>query len=175
MESGFRSNSEEDSKTTDLDGLNRGALSFVSQTRFPKFSYCISGRDSFGVLLFGETKFTWLKPLNYTLFVQVSVPLPYFDSVAYSVKLEGIRVGRKLLSLERSVYVHDHTSAGQTMVDSGTQFTFFLRCSAHRVRQPDQNTFQMAMEFTASLLETSTSRNCQILPISIRTLLPTSF
>ncbi|CAM8954923.1 unnamed protein product [Rhodiola kirilowii] len=126
MDSGFSSNSEEDSKTTGLLGLNRGALSFVSQTGFPKFSYCISGRDSSGVLLFGETKFTWLKPLNYTPFVQVSVPLPYFDRVAYSVQLEGIRVGRKLLPLERSVYVPDHTGAGQTMVDSGTQFTFLL-------------------------------------------------
>jgi len=98
MDSGFSSNSEEDSKTTGLMGLNRGSLSFVNQMGFPKFSYCISGRDSSGVLLFGESSFSWLQPLNYTPLVQISQPLPYFDRVAYSVQLEGIKVSGKILS-----------------------------------------------------------------------------
>ncbi|KAJ7964539.1 Aspartic proteinase PCS1 [Quillaja saponaria] len=126
MDSGFSSNSEEDSKTTGLMGLNRGSLSFVTQMGLPKFSYCISGHDSSGVLLFGETGFAWLGPLNYTPLVQMSTPLPYFDRVAYTVQLDGIRVSNKLLQLPKSVYVPDHTGAGQTMVDSGTQFTFLL-------------------------------------------------
>ncbi|XP_059457326.1 aspartic proteinase PCS1 [Corylus avellana] len=126
MDSGFSSNSEEDSKTTGLMGLNRGSLSFVNQMGFPKFSYCISGRDSSGVLLFGESSFSWLQPLNYTPLVQISQPLPYFDRVAYSIQLEGIKVSGKILSLPKSVFVPDHTGAGQTMVDSGTQFTFLL-------------------------------------------------
>jgi hypothetical protein len=46
--------------------------------------------------------------------------------VAYSVQLLGIRVGGKPLPIPASVLAPDHTGAGQTMVDSGTQFTFLL-------------------------------------------------
>lgn len=126
MDTGFSSNSEEDAKTTGLIGMNRGSLSFVKQMGFLKFSYCISGRDSSGVLLFGDASFAWLKPLNYTPLVLMSTPLPYYDRVAYTVQLEGIRVSGKVLPLPKSVFVPDHTGAGQTMVDSGTQFTFLL-------------------------------------------------
>nr|POF08822.1 aspartic proteinase pcs1 [Quercus suber] len=126
MDSSFSSNSDEDSKSTGLMGMNRGSLSFVSQMRFPKFSYCISGSDFSGLLLLGEANFSWLTPLNYTPLIQISTPLPYFDRVAYTVQLEGIKVSDKLLSLPKSVFVPDHTGAGQTMVDSGTQFTFLL-------------------------------------------------
>lgn len=120
------SNQDEDKKTTGLLGMNRGSLSFVSQMGFPKFSYCISGKDSTGVLLFGDVKVSWLRPLSYTPLVKMSTPLPYYDRVAYTVQLEGVKVGGVVLSLPKSVYVPDHTGAGQTMVDSGTQYTFLL-------------------------------------------------
>lgn len=126
MDSSSTTTPDEDSKTTGLIGLNRGALSFVSQMGYPQFSYCISGSGSSGVLLFGAANFQWLRPLNYTPMVQMSVPLPYFDRVAYTVQLEGIRVSNTILPLPKSVYEPDHTGAGQTMVDSGTQFTFLL-------------------------------------------------
>ncbi|KAK6140259.1 hypothetical protein DH2020_026057 [Rehmannia glutinosa] len=126
MDSGYSSNSDEDSKTTGLMGMNRGSLSFISQMGFKKFAYCISGSDFSGILLFGESNFTWLLPLNYTPMIQISTPLPYFNRVAYTVQLEGIKVSEKLLPLPKSVFVPDHTGAGQTMVDSGTQFTFLL-------------------------------------------------
>ncbi|KZV41342.1 hypothetical protein F511_36541 [Dorcoceras hygrometricum] len=126
MDSSSTTTPEEDSKTTGLIGLNRGALSFVSQMGYPQFSYCISGSGSTGVLLFGAASFPWLRPLNYTPMVQMSAPLPYFDRVAYTVQLEGIRVSNTILPLPKSAYEPDHTGAGQTMVDSGTQFTFLL-------------------------------------------------
>ncbi|GMI71293.1 PROMOTION OF CELL SURVIVAL 1, ARABIDOPSIS THALIANA ASPARTIC PROTEASE 38, EMBRYO DEFECTIVE 24 [Hibiscus trionum] len=126
MVSIFSSNPDEDSKTTGLMGMNRGSLSFVSQMGFPKFSYCISGSDFSGLLLLGDSNVTWLAPLNYTPLIQISQPLPYFDRVAYTVQLEGIKVSGKLLPIPKSVLVPDHTGAGQTMVDSGTQFTFLL-------------------------------------------------
>ncbi|KAA8534190.1 hypothetical protein F0562_031617 [Nyssa sinensis] len=124
--SGSSSTPDEDSKTTGLIGMNRGSLSFVTQMGFPKFSYCISGHDSSGVLLFGEANFPWLGPLNYTPLVQISTPLPYFDRIAYTVQFEGIKVSGKVLALPKSVFVPEHSGAGQTMVDSGTQFTFLL-------------------------------------------------
>ncbi|XVE96901.1 hypothetical protein REPUB_Repub02eG0263800 [Reevesia pubescens] len=127
MGSIFSSNSaDEDSKITGLMGMNRGSLSFVSQMGFPQFSYCISGSDFSGLLLLGDSNFSSLTPLNYTPLIQISQPLPYFDRVAYTVQLEGIKVSGKLLPIPKSVLVPDHTGAGQTMVDSGTQFTFLL-------------------------------------------------
>ncbi|KAK4268742.1 hypothetical protein QN277_025354 [Acacia crassicarpa] len=127
MNSSFdSSNADGESNTTGLLGMNRGSLSFVSQLKFPKFSYCISDSDSSGVLLFGYTNFSWLAPLNYTPLVQMSTPLPYFDRAAYTVRLRGIKVSGKLLQISDSVFIPDHTGAGQTMVDSGTQFTFLL-------------------------------------------------
>lgn len=120
------SSNPEDAKTTGLIGMNRGSLSFVSQMSYPKFSYCISGRDSSGVLLLGESNLPWVGPLQYTPLVQISTPLPYFDRVAYTVQLEGIKVANTVLALPKSILVPDHTGAGQTMVDSGTQFTFLL-------------------------------------------------
>lgn len=126
MDSVFSSSSDEDGKNTGLMGMNRGSLSFVSQMGFPKFSYCISGADFSGLLLLGDADLPWLLPLNYTPLIQMTTPLPYFDRVAYTVQLEGIKVSDKLLPIPRSVFVPDHTGAGQTMVDSGTQFTFLL-------------------------------------------------
>ena len=126
MDSIFSSNNEEDSKNTGLMGMNRGSLSFVSQMGFPKFSYCISEYDFPGLLLLGDANFSWLAPLNYTPMIQISTPLPYFDRVAYTVQLQGIKVSNKLLPIPESVFEPDHTGAGQTMVDSGTQFTFLL-------------------------------------------------
>lgn len=126
MDSGYSSNSEEDFKTTGLMGMNRGSLSFISQMKFPKFSYCISGSDFSGMLLLGNNNFTWLMPLNYTPLVQISIPLPYYDRAAYTVKLQGIKVSNKILPLPKSILEPDHTGAGQTMVDSGTQFSFLL-------------------------------------------------
>lgn len=120
--------------TPGLMGLSQGALSFVSQmqsganTGGRKFSYCIPDHvlqpESAGVLLFGDSPFS--KYLHYTPLYRQSVPLPYFNRVAYSVKLYGIKVGRKLLSIPPTVFLPDNTGAGQTMVDSGTQFSFLL-------------------------------------------------
>ncbi|KAL6133161.1 hypothetical protein ACLB2K_065398 [Fragaria x ananassa] len=107
--------------------MNRGSLSFVSQMEFPKFSYCISESDFSGVLLLGDANFSWVALLNYTPLIQISTPLTYFDLVPYTVQLEGIKVVNKLLPIPKSDFEPDHNGAGQTMVDSGTQFTFLLR------------------------------------------------
>ncbi|KAF0918658.1 hypothetical protein E2562_025592 [Oryza meyeriana var. granulata] len=110
---------------TGLLGMNRGTLSFVTQTGTRRFAYCIAPGEVPGVLLLGDDGGV-APPLNYTPLIEISQPLPYFDRVAYSVQLEGIRVGFALLPIPKSVLTPDHTGAGQTMVDSGTQFTFLL-------------------------------------------------
>ncbi|VFQ80388.1 unnamed protein product [Cuscuta campestris] len=126
MDSGSSSNPGEDAKTTGLLGMNLGALSFVSQMGVPKFSYCIPGGAAAGVLVFGEAKLPPMKPLSYTPLVRVSTRLPSFDRVAYTVQLKGIRVSGTVLPIPESELKPDNTGAGQTMVDSGTQFTFLL-------------------------------------------------
>ncbi|XP_006651248.3 aspartic proteinase PCS1-like [Oryza brachyantha] len=112
-------------EATGLLGMNRGTLSFVTQTGTRRFAYCISPGEGPGVLLLGDDGGV-APPLNYTPLIEISQPLPYFDRVAYSVQLEGIRVGYALLPIPKSALTPDHTGAGQTMVDSGTQFTFLL-------------------------------------------------
>ncbi|CAJ2670383.1 unnamed protein product [Trifolium pratense] len=126
MESSISTNSDGDANATGLMGMNLGSLSFVSQLKIPKFSYCISGSDFSGILLLGGSNFSWTGSLNYTPLVQISTPLPYFDRAAYTVRLMEIRVSNKSLNLSESVLVPDHTGAGQTMFDLGTQFTFLL-------------------------------------------------
>ncbi|PWZ44465.1 Aspartic proteinase PCS1 [Zea mays] len=74
--------------TAGLLGMNRGALSFVTQASTRRFSYCISDRDDAGVLLLGHSDLPFL-PLNYTPLYQPTPPLPYFDRVAYSVQLSA--------------------------------------------------------------------------------------
>ncbi|CAN6301405.1 unnamed protein product [Urochloa humidicola] len=115
---------------TGLLGMNRGTLSFVTQTATHRFAYCIAPGNGPGLLVLGGDDVGGSAPappsLNYTPLVEISQPLPYFDRVAYSVHLDGIRVGATLLPIPKSVLAPDHTGAGQTMVDSGTQFTFLL-------------------------------------------------
>ncbi|KAJ0705105.1 putative nepenthesin [Helianthus annuus] len=123
MDTYSNSNQPEDLLSTGLIGMNRGSLSFINQMGYPKFSYCITGQDNTGVLILGEYNYT---PLTYTPMVKISKPLPYFDRVAYTVQLEGIKVSGTVLPLPKSIFEPDHTGAGQTMIDTGTQFTFLL-------------------------------------------------
>ncbi|XP_019412745.1 PREDICTED: aspartic proteinase PCS1-like [Lupinus angustifolius] len=118
--------SSTNSNTTGLMGMNLGSLSLVSQLKIPKFSYCISGSDFSGVLILGASNFSWVGSLNYTSLVQISRPLPYFDRAAYTVRLEGIKVSNKLLIISDTIFIPDHSGAGQTMFDLGTQFTYLL-------------------------------------------------
>ncbi|WOL01987.1 aspartic proteinase PCS1-like [Canna indica] len=120
------SSSDGDNDAAGLLGMNRGSLSFVTQSGIRRFSYCIPDHDASGVLLLGDAQPPFPLPLNYTPLIEISLPLPYFDRVAYSVQLEGISVAGTLLPIPKSVLVPDHTGAGQTMVDSGCQFTFLL-------------------------------------------------
>ncbi|KAI4962658.1 hypothetical protein ZWY2020_028362 [Hordeum vulgare] len=103
--------------------MNRGSLSFVTQTATLRFAYCIAPGQGPGILLLGGDGGA-APPLNYTPLIEISQPLPYFDRVAY-LQLRA-SAWKRLVQIPKSVLTPDHTGAGQTMVDSGTQFTFLL-------------------------------------------------
>ncbi|XP_020881899.1 aspartic proteinase PCS1-like [Arabidopsis lyrata subsp. lyrata] len=118
---------EEDDKITGLMGMSLGRLSFVNQMGLSKFSYCISGSDSTGVLVLGDVSLPSLPALKYTPLITFRDRLPYTDRFAYTVNFERIRVGSKLLPIPKSDLIRDRAGgAGQTILDSGTQFTFLL-------------------------------------------------
>ncbi|ERN13923.1 aspartic proteinase PCS1 [Amborella trichopoda] len=103
-------------------GLNRGQLSFISQSKVPKFSYCIPNHGSEGTFYIGTNPNS--NSFRYTKLLTSNDNLPYFDHTAYTLNLHGIRLGKKRLPLERSVFQPDHTGAGQTIIDSGTQYSY---------------------------------------------------
>ncbi|KAL9315457.1 hypothetical protein ACSQ67_016458 [Phaseolus vulgaris] len=144
MNSTYTTNSESDSNTTGLLGMNLGSLSLVSQLKTPKFSYCISGSDFSGILLLGESNFSWGGSLNYTSLVQISTPLPYFDRSAYTVRFKGIKVSDKLLNISGNLFVPDHTGAGQTMFDLAMDLCY--RVPMNRSELPELPSVSLVFE-----------------------------
>eukprot|EP00262_Sarcandra_glabra_P007224 TRINITY_DN19895_c0_g2_i1.p1 TRINITY_DN19895_c0_g2~~TRINITY_DN19895_c0_g2_i1.p1 ORF type:complete len:447 (+),score=43.96 TRINITY_DN19895_c0_g2_i1:51-1391(+) len=122
-------------------GMNLGRLSFTSQAKIQKFSYCVpprrgvSGTSPAGTFYLGENPssggFRYVDLLRFG----GTQPLPYLDKAAYTVGMEGIRIGGKKLNISRSVFRPDSGGAGQTMVDSGTEFTFLVEGAYDTVRE----------------------------------------
>ena len=68
--------------------------------------------------------YPFTKYLNYTPLFTIALRLPYFNKVAYSLKLEGIKVGNSLLPITKSVFLPDHTGAGLLGNPMGDNFVF---------------------------------------------------
>ncbi|VVA94221.1 unnamed protein product [Arabis nemorensis] len=122
-------------------GMNRGRLSFVSQAKISKFSYCIpprSNRPGFtptGSFYLGENPnshgFKYVSLLTFP----ESQRMPNLDPLAYTVPMIGIRIGGKKLNISGSVFRPDAGGSGQTMVDSGSEFTHLVDAAYHKVRE----------------------------------------
>lgn len=61
--------------------------------------------------------------------------MPNFDPLAYTIGLVGIRIGAKKLDILESVFRPDAGGSGQTMIDSGTQYTFLVEEAYNKVRE----------------------------------------
>lgn len=61
--------------------------------------------------------------------------MPNFDPLAYTVVMQGIRIGGKKLNIPPSVFLPDASGAGQTMIDSGSDFTFLVDEAYNKVRE----------------------------------------
>ncbi|KAG6384280.1 hypothetical protein SASPL_155917 [Salvia splendens] len=122
-------------------GINRGRLSFVSQAKIPSFSYCIPVRRSItaanptGMFYLGHNPNSrTFRYINLLTFPQ-SQRMPNLDPLAYTVPMSGISVGRRRLNVSASVFRPDSGGSGQTMIDSGTQYTFLVEAAYQRVKE----------------------------------------
>ncbi|KAI5339616.1 hypothetical protein L3X38_018888 [Prunus dulcis] len=123
-------------------GMNRGRVSFASEAKITKFSYCIPARPAqtgsnlpTGTFYLGNNPnsagFRYVDMLTF----DPSQRMPNLDPLAYTVVMLGIRIGGKKLSILPSVFRHDPSGAGQTMIDSGSEFTYFVDEAYTKVRE----------------------------------------
>ncbi|RWR75080.1 aspartic proteinase PCS1-like protein [Cinnamomum micranthum f. kanehirae] len=123
-------------------GMNLGRLSFVSQAAIRKFSYCVPPRRNItqnpppsGTFLVGDNPFSGgFRYVNLVTFSRNQQNLPYLDKSAYSVPMTGIRIAGKRLDIPASAFLPDSGGAGQTMIDSGTEFTFLVEDAYSKVK-----------------------------------------
>lgn len=60
--------------------------------------------------------------------------MPNMDPLAYTLPVQGIRIGSKRLNILASVFRPDAGGAGQTMIDSGSEFTYLVDEAYNKVR-----------------------------------------
>ncbi|XP_020221197.1 aspartic proteinase PCS1 [Cajanus cajan] len=117
-------------------GMNRGRLSFASQSKITKFSYCVPPRGSTptGSFYLGNNPnshtFRYVQMLTFSN----TQRMPNLDPLAYTVPLQGIRIGAKKLSISPRVFRPDAGGSGQTIVDSGSEFTYLVSEAYDKVR-----------------------------------------
>ncbi|XP_010273116.1 PREDICTED: aspartic proteinase PCS1-like [Nelumbo nucifera] len=124
-------------------GMNLGRLSFASQARISKFSYCVPVRRNqmkvppVGAFYLGENPYSGgFRYVDLLTFNQSqSQQMPNLDGAAYTVVMEGIRIGGKRLNISRSVFRPNPSGAGQTIIDSGTEYTFLVEDAYAKVRE----------------------------------------
>ncbi|KAG6606986.1 Aspartic proteinase PCS1, partial [Cucurbita argyrosperma subsp. sororia] len=118
-------------------GMNKGRLSFISQARISKFSYCVPdriGSDPTGLFYLGDnpnsSKFKYVKMLTFPK----SRRSPNLDKLAYTLPMKGIRIGKNHLNISQAVFKPDPFGAGQTMIDSGSDLTYLVDEAYSKVR-----------------------------------------
>ncbi|KAK4747619.1 hypothetical protein SAY87_014205 [Trapa incisa] len=125
-------------------GMNLGRLSFPSQAMISKFSYCVptravsgSGPGPFptGSFIIGDNpssaRFQYIELIRSSQ----SQTMPNLDPLAYTLPMQGIRIGAKRLDIPPSVFRPDAGGSGQTMIDSGSEFTFLVDQAYGKVRE----------------------------------------
>ncbi|KAL7094350.1 hypothetical protein ACP275_11G097900 [Erythranthe tilingii] len=135
-------------------GMNLGRLSFISQAKVPRFSYCVplrrQGRvaqninnnknnniinNPTGAFYLGHNPNSGTFHYISILTFPKSQRAPNFDPLAYTVGFVGIRIGGKKLNISPAVFRPDAGGSGQTMIDSGTQYTFLVDAAYAKVRE----------------------------------------
>ncbi|XP_022879694.1 aspartic proteinase PCS1-like [Olea europaea var. sylvestris] len=122
-------------------GMNLGRLSFPSQAKIKKFSYCVPLRQGtprvtpIGTFYLGKNPNSHtFKYVNLLSFPQIQ-SMPNFDPLAYTLPMTGIMIAGKKLRIPVSVFRPDAGGSGQTMIDSGTQYTFLVDEAYSKVKE----------------------------------------
>ncbi|XP_077230794.1 eukaryotic aspartyl protease family protein [Tasmannia lanceolata] len=133
--------SQDSSANEGILGMNLGRLSFPSQAKINKFSYCVPPRWSLtstppaGTFYIGENPYSGgFRYVNLLRF-SGSESRPYLDKAAYTIGIEGIKIGGKILNISRECFRPDSGGAGQTMIDSGTEFSFLVESAYDKVKE----------------------------------------
>ncbi|CAK9156045.1 unnamed protein product [Ilex paraguariensis] len=129
------------SATEGILGMNLGRLSFASQAKISRFSYCVPVRQNranvkpTGTFYLGQNPNSpTFQYVNLLTFPQ-GQRMPNLDPLAYTVGMVGIRIGGKKLDIPPSVFRPDAGGSGQTMIDSGTEYTFLVEAAYSKVRE----------------------------------------
>ena len=61
--------------------------------------------------------------------------MPNLDPLAFTVAMQGIRIGAKKLNIPPSVFRPNAGGSGQTMIDSGSEFTYLVDDAYNKVRE----------------------------------------
>ncbi|KAK7387369.1 hypothetical protein VNO78_28120 [Psophocarpus tetragonolobus] len=121
-------------------GMNRGRLSFASQSKITKFSYCVPTRDTRPGLIPTGSFYLGNNPNSnrFRYIDMVTFPqtqrMPNLDPLAYTVALQGIRIGLTKLNISPAVFRADAGGSGQTLLDSGSEFTYLVGQAYDKVR-----------------------------------------
>ncbi|XP_052195023.1 aspartic proteinase PCS1 [Diospyros lotus] len=121
-------------------GMNLGRLSFASQAKISKFSYCVPPRQTRngvpptgGFYLGPNPNSHAFRYVNLLTFPQ-SRRMPNLDPLAFTLPMVGIRIGAKRLNISASAFRPSAGGAGQTMIDSGSEFTYLVDEAYSKVR-----------------------------------------
>lgn len=132
---------QDTSETKGILGMNLGRLSFASQAKISKFSYCVPTRTTrpgflpTGSFYLGDNpNSAGFKYVNLLTFKQTQ-RMPNLDPLAYTVAMQGIRIGAKKLDIPPSVFRPNPSGSGQTMIDSGSEFTYLVEEAYNKVRE----------------------------------------
>ncbi|XP_030452228.1 aspartic proteinase PCS1-like [Syzygium oleosum] len=122
-------------------GMNLGRLSFPSQAKVSKFSYCVPARASrfgpspTGSLYLGDNPNSGAFQYIGLMTFGQSQRMPNLDPLAYTVAMQGIRIGTRRLSIPQTAFRPDASGSGQTMIDSGSEFTYLVDEAYDKVRE----------------------------------------
>lgn len=116
------------SDTKGILGMNLGRLSFASQAKVRKFSYCVPPKSDnpTGSFYLGDNPNSGTFAYVDLLTFGQSQRMPNLDPLALTVPLLGIRLGGRRLAIPATVFRPDASGSGQTMVDSGSEFTYLV-------------------------------------------------
>ncbi|KAE8660814.1 Receptor-like kinase 1 [Hibiscus syriacus] len=122
-------------------GMNLGRFSFASQSKISKFSYCVPTRRTqpgvspTGSFYLGENPISHgFQYVNLLVFPQHRT-MPNMDPSAYTLPMQGIRIGAKKLPIPVHIFRPDAGGSGQTMIDSGSEFTYLVDEAYNKVRE----------------------------------------